>query len=74
MGLDKHKAKRGAFRISEASLFVTALLGGSIGTTAGMLAFRHKTKHWYFYIGMPLICFIQVTCLLLFLLLKLNLL
>ena len=46
MGSDKHRAKKGAFRISEASLFVTALLGGSIGSVAGMLVFHHKTNHW----------------------------
>ena len=45
MGIDKQKAKKGAFRISEASLFITALLGGSIGSVAGMLVFHHKTNH-----------------------------
>jgi len=59
MGIDKHKAKKGAFRISEASLFVTALLGGSIGSVMGMLVFHHKTNHWYFQVCMPLIALLQ---------------
>ena len=65
MGIDKHKAKKGAYRISEASLFITALLGGSIGSTAGMLVFHHKTQHWYFQAFMPLIAFLQMTGILL---------
>ena len=53
MGVDKKRAIRGAWRISEASLFFTALLGGSLGCILGMQHFRHKTKHWYFKYGMP---------------------
>lgn len=60
MGIDKHRAKRGAWRIPEKTLFGCALLGGSLGTTLGMYAFRHKTKHWYFKYGMPLILILQV--------------
>ena len=60
MGIDKHKAKKGAYRISEASLFITALLGGSIGSVAGMLVFHHKTQHWYFQAFMPLIALLQM--------------
>lgn len=60
MGIDKQKAKRGAYRIPEASLFITALLGGSIGSVAGMLVFHHKTQHWYFQVFMPLIAFLQM--------------
>ena len=60
MGIDKNKAKKGAFRISEASLFITALLGGSIGSVAGMLVFHHKTQHWYFQAFMPLIALLQM--------------
>ena len=59
MGIDKKRAIRGAFRISEASLFLTALLGGALGCTLGMNHFRHKTKHWYFKYGMPAIFVIQ---------------
>ena len=60
MGLDKLKAKRGARRISEKALFLLAILGGSIGSVAGMYAFRHKTQHWYFKIGLPLILLLQI--------------
>ena len=55
MGVDKKRAIRGAWRISEASLFAVALLGGALGCTLGMNHFRHKTKHWYFKYGMPAI-------------------
>lgn len=60
MGVDKKRAIRGAWRISEASLFLTALLGGSLGCILGMQHFRHKTKHWYFKYGMPAILVVQV--------------
>lgn len=60
MGIDKGKAKKGAWRISEKSLFLSAILGGSIGAIAGMQAFRHKTKHWYFKYGMPAILILQL--------------
>lgn len=62
MGVDKKRAVRGAWRISEASLFVIALLGGALGCTLGMQFFRHKTKHWYFKYGMPAIFAVQVLC------------
>ena len=55
MAVDKHKAKKHAWRIPEKILFLASLVGGSIGTWAGMYVFRHKTKRWYFVIGMPLI-------------------
>lgn len=60
MFLDKQKAKRDKWRIPEKTLFLLALIGGSLGTTLGMHTFRHKTKHWYFKFGMPLICIIQL--------------
>ena len=60
MGIDKAKAKRRAWRIAEKKLFLCALLGGSMGAWVGMYVFRHKTKHWYFVIGMPLICIVQL--------------
>ena len=60
MGVDKKRAIRGAWRISEASLFFTALLGGSLGCILGMQHFRHKTKHWYFKYGMPAILVAQL--------------
>lgn len=60
MGVDKKRAIRGAWRISEASLFSTALAGGALGCTLGMHFFHHKTKHWYFRYGMPAIFVVQV--------------
>lgn len=60
MGIDKSKAKKRAFRISEATLFIVAIIGGSIGSILGMQIFRHKTKHWYFKFGMPFILLIQL--------------
>lgn len=72
MGIDKHKAKKGAFRISEASLFITALLGGSIGSVAGMLVFHHKTNHWYFQAFMPLIALAQFTGVLIWAIIKME--
>lgn len=55
MGVDKSKAKKHKYRIPEKALFTVSLLGGSLGTWAGMYIFRHKTKHWYFVVGMPAI-------------------
>lgn len=60
MGVDKLKAKKRAWRIPESTLFVVALIGGSLGTTIGMHVFRHKTRHWYFLYGMPAILLIQI--------------
>ena len=55
MWSDKQKAKKGAWRIKEKTLFLVALLGGCLGTTLGMYWFRHKTQHWYFKYGFPAI-------------------
>lgn len=60
MGLDKWKAKRGAWRIPEKSLFLPAILGGAPGGILGMRVFRHKTRHWYFRWGMPAILLGQI--------------
>ena len=60
MGIDKVKAKRRKWRIPEATLFMVAAIGGSIGSIAGMYIFRHKTKHLYFVIGMPIILVLQL--------------
>ena len=60
MGIDKYKAIKGKWRVPEKTLFLLSILGGSVGTWAGMYAFRHKTKHWYFVIGMPAILFLQI--------------
>ena len=60
MLLDKHRARRGAWRIPEATLMAVALAGGSIGTIAGMYLFRHKTRHPKFTLGLPLIFLLQI--------------
>ena len=60
MGIDKRKAVKHASRIPEATLFTIALIGGSIGSIAGMYFFRHKTRHWYFVYGMPAILLLQI--------------
>ena len=59
-GIDKAKAKRGAWRVPEKTLFLLPLLGGSLGALLGMKVFRHKTKHWYFVWGIPLILVAQI--------------
>ena len=60
MGLDKAKAKVGAWRIPEKTLFGIAFIGGGLGVWLGMETFRHKTKHWYFKYGVPAIFIIEV--------------
>ncbi|MBQ8075430.1 MAG: DUF1294 domain-containing protein [Oscillospiraceae bacterium] len=60
MGADKKKARQNAWRISEKTLFLAAVLGGSVGAILGMWFFRHKTKHWYFIFGMPAILILQL--------------
>ena len=59
-GVDKAKARRGAWRVPEKTLFLLPLLGGSLGALLGMWAFHHKTKHWYFVWGIPLILLAQM--------------
>ena len=66
MGIDKHKAIKGAFRIPEATLFVVAIIGGSIGSILGMYTFRHKTRHKKFVYGMPVVLLIQLLIIYLF--------
>ncbi len=60
MLMDKLKAKKGAWRIPEATLMGAALLGGSIGAIAGMNLFRHKTRHLQFSMGLPIILTLQI--------------
>lgn len=64
MGADKRRARQGAWRIPEKTFFVLAILGGSLGCWAGMYLFHHKTRHWYFVVGMPLILAAQILCVL----------
>ena len=59
MGLDKRRAKRNRWRISEVSLFLPAILGGSLGSLLGMHLFHHKTRHWYFRLGLPAVLVLQ---------------
>ena len=67
MGIDKYKAKKRAFRIPEATLFIVAIIGGSIGSLLGMYAFRHKTRHRSFIYGMPFILLVQIALIIAFL-------
>ncbi len=67
MFLDKRKAKKHKWRISEKTIFLIALLGGSLGCLLGMNIFRHKTKHWYFKFGLPTILILQVVIIMYFL-------
>ena len=60
MAIDKKKAKNNAWRIPENTLFSITVLGGGIGTIAGMYVFRHKTKKPKFTIGMPVILVLEI--------------
>ena len=59
-GIDKYKAKRSKWRISEATLLMMAVIGGCIGAWAGMRLWHHKTMHKKFKYGIPIIIIIQV--------------
>ena len=63
-GIDKHKSKNTKWRISERTLIISALLGGSIGALLAMRVFRHKTKHKKFSMGVPFILALQIVMLL----------
>ena len=58
-GADKHRAKKGQWRIPEKTLLILPLLGGSVGGILGMAVFHHKTRHWYFRFGLPTMFFLQ---------------
>ena len=60
-GIDKRKAKKSRWRISESSLLLLALCGGSVGAWLGLKVWRHKTQHKKFYIGIPVIMVAQAT-------------
>ncbi len=68
MGIDKRRARRHLWRIPEKTLFLVVLLGGGIGGTLGMFFFRHKTKHWYFRLGFPVIAILEYAAFVYFLL------
>ena len=59
-GIDKYKAKKSKWRISEATLLTMAAIGGSIGAWAGMRLWHHKTMHKKFKYGIPLIIIMQI--------------
>lgn len=59
-GADKRRAKKDKRRVPEKTLFLLAIIGGSVGAWAGMYTFRHKTRHWYFVWGIPAILLAQV--------------
>ena len=60
MGIDKYKAKHKKWRIQEKTLFLLAIIGGSLGALYGMHLFRHKTKHKSFMFGIPAILIAQI--------------
>ena len=66
MHIDKKRAREHRWRIPEKTLFLIAVLGGSIGSNLGMRVCRHKTKHWYFVVGMPMILVLQIAAVCLF--------
>ena len=66
-GIDKFAAQHQKRRVPEKVLFLLSALGGSVGMYLGMFTFRHKTKHWYFVIGIPAIILLQAGLLLYFL-------
>lgn len=65
-GIDKYKAKKSQWRVSEKILITLAILGGSIGAWIGIKIWHHKTKHQKFKLGIPIIIVIQI-CLLIYL-------
>ena len=70
MWIDKRKAQRHAWRIPEKTLMFLAVLGGGIGTIAGMYTFRHKTQKIAFVIGMPLILVVEIITIIYFSIVK----
>ena len=60
MWIDKRKAQKGKWRIQEKTLFMLTVLGGGIGTIAGMYKFRHKTQKLIFTIGLPAILILEI--------------
>ena len=70
MWLDKRKAKKGAWRIPEKTLFIVTALGGGIGTITGMYTFRHKTQKLNFVIGFPMITILEIITIIYFVFVK----
>ena len=63
MGIDKRRAQRGAWRISEKVLFMATACFGGLGGVMGMRLFHHKTKHWYFRVFFPAMLAAQIVIL-----------
>ena len=63
MGIDKRRARRGAWRISERALFMMTACFGGLGGVLGMKVFHHKTKHWYFRVFFPVLLVFQIAIL-----------
>ncbi|TYP77548.1 DUF1294 domain-containing protein [Paenibacillus methanolicus] len=63
MGNDKALARQGKRRVSERRLMTYAAIGGSVGAYLGMRAYRHKTKHAKFYVGLPVLVIVHVVVL-----------
>ena len=63
MGIDKRRARRGAWRVSEKSLFLATACFGGLGGVLGMRVFHHKTKHWYFKVFFPALLVAQIALL-----------
>lgn len=63
MAEDKKRARKGAWRIPEKTLFLATALFGGLGGTMGMFMLRHKTKHWYFRLGFPALLAVQIALL-----------
>lgn len=67
-GMDKWRAMTRQWRIREKKLIGLAVIGGSVGAMIGMTVFHHKTRKWYFKLGIPAILVIQITLVLHFML------
>ena len=63
MGIDKRRARRGVWRISEKALFLTTACFGGLGGVLGMRVFHHKTQHWYFKVFFPVLLVVQIVLL-----------
>ena len=59
-GADKRRARKDRRRVPEKTLFLLAIIGGSLGAFLGMRLFHHKTRHWYFVWGIPAIMALQI--------------
>ena len=63
IGIDKRRARRGVWRISEKALFLTTACFGGLGGVLGMKVFHHKTQHWYFRVFFPVLLVLQIAIL-----------